>query len=86
MVGVDGCATVVVVMVVGVRLDVDDEAAGGGAGWKGDDGRSRVSGMLWHTIADIVCVLMDGVDVVIALMWWVGDWFDHLGGAITSDA
>ena len=30
MVGVDGCATVVVVMVVGVRLDVDDEAAGGG--------------------------------------------------------
>ena len=30
VVGVDGCATVVVVMVVGVRLDVDDEAAGGG--------------------------------------------------------
>ena len=30
VVGVDGCATVVVVMVVGVRLDVDDEAEGGG--------------------------------------------------------
>ena len=32
MVGVDGCATVVVVMVVGVRFDVDDEAEGG-EGW-----------------------------------------------------
>ena len=27
--GVDGCATVVVVMVVGVRFDEDDEAEGG---------------------------------------------------------
>ena len=27
------CATVVVVMVVGVRLDVDDEAEGGAGGW-----------------------------------------------------
>ena len=30
MVGVERCATVVVVMVVGVRFDVDDEAEGGG--------------------------------------------------------
>ena len=35
--------------------------------------------MLWHTMADFVCALMDGVDVAIALMWWMGDWFDHLG-------
>ena len=35
MVGVEGCATVVVVMVVGVRLDVDDEAKGGGGGLDG---------------------------------------------------
>ena len=82
----DGCATVVVVMVVGVRLDVDDETDGGGGRGRGDDGRSSVSGMQWHTMADIVCVLMDGVDVAIALIWWMGDSFDHLGGAITSDA
>ena len=52
----DGCATGVVVMVVGVRLDVDDEAEGGGGGWRGDDGRSKMSGMLRHTMAEIVSV------------------------------
>ena len=59
---------------------------GAGGGWSGNDGRSRVSEMLWHSMAEIVCVLMDGVDVAIALIWWMGDWFDHLGGAITSDS
>ena len=62
------------------------EGCRGGEGGRGDDGRSSVSGLLWHTMADFVCVLMDGVDVAIALIWWMGDWFDHLGGAITSDA
>ena len=76
MVGDHGGTTVVVVMCDWKRFDADDETVGGrGDRW-----------MLWHTMADFVCVLMDGVDVAIALIWWMGDWFDHLGGAITSDA
>ena len=39
MVGVEGCATVVVVMVVGVRLDVDDETEGGGVWRRCKEGR-----------------------------------------------